>query len=282
MTDPKTIQIADLRPGDVLLSRGEGTLSDMICQLDNGIYSHAAYWTGDNVIEAGLKGVVANTIEGELGQIYVDAYRLHKDGHELGQPGWPVAPINALAEEFVGAKYAYADLLLLGLLLSQGPKIDNPLAKTLVRLFGGLAAQKLQDLLDEWRKVGKQPLVCTQVVTKSYYEASEQQYAIEVVLAELRRNEAANAAPLAAMAEASCDDTPAIAEEQQQLVALQESCRRLLQPHAIAAQSLQSPRMLAAAAAAPTVLAGSPLLPIVTPRELQESPSLRLVGRIAK
>ena len=43
------IRAADLRPGDVLLCRGRGEISDLVCALDESTYSHSALWDGDRV-----------------------------------------------------------------------------------------------------------------------------------------------------------------------------------------------------------------------------------------
>ena len=51
-----------LCPGDVLLSCGREALSQLICKVDGGMYSHAALWDGHKVVEATARGVVRRVI----------------------------------------------------------------------------------------------------------------------------------------------------------------------------------------------------------------------------
>jgi hypothetical protein len=76
MQEIQTLSQAAVEVGDVFLSLGRGDLSAGIHRLDGGDYSHAALWSGDSVIEATLPAVrevplAALTERSE----YVDVYR---------------------------------------------------------------------------------------------------------------------------------------------------------------------------------------------------------------
>ncbi len=289
-----TLTELDLEPGDVLLARGVGEVSDAICALDGGDYSHAAFWDGANVVEATQEGVRKNTLEGLLShRRFTDAYRFRKGGHVLGDEGWPPEPVIRAVHGYVGGDYAAAELLLMGLLIASSRRVTSPVARLAIRLLGGPAARKLQEWLDARAKQGKRSLVCTQVVTSGYYDAApDHAYAIQVAVGELREAVAVGAAPL--LASAAEESVPADPALESDLQALRSSCDRLVSAAlprlgasdlvlAASPASAAAPEMAAETlAGAVTMSAGSGLLPVVTPRELQASPTLSLVGRLAQ
>ncbi|MGK7871933.1 MAG: hypothetical protein AB4426_01020 [Xenococcaceae cyanobacterium] len=66
----------ELKPGDVLLSYGESWLGDLIRSFEEGDYSHAAFFDGKQIVEAGLGGVVASELEeGIKNTTYIDVYQ---------------------------------------------------------------------------------------------------------------------------------------------------------------------------------------------------------------
>ncbi len=285
----RTLTQADLQPGDVLLARGIGDLGDAICKLDGGDYSHAAFWDGAFVIEAVQDGVHAIALEGLLShRRYTDAYRFRKDGHALGDAGWPARPIVDRVHGFVGGEYASAELLLMGVVIATTRWVKSPLAKLALTVLGGPTAELLQRWLDE--HVGRQhkrSLVCTQVVTSGYYEAAPAHtYAIDV---DIRgRLELALAGPALGAAAAPIAGGDAAVDAE--YAALSESCDRLIAAalpdlrtgDVVLGASAASGPAIAPAGATPYLQAGSPFAPIATPRELQRSPTLSLVGRLAQ
>lgn len=99
----------DLAPADVLLSLGEGTLSEAIQALDGGWYSHAALWAGADVIESTDPKVVRRPLDLSIrsaGRRFVDVYR----NRELSEEQRTQIVANAVA--YVGRTYAYGELLL--------------------------------------------------------------------------------------------------------------------------------------------------------------------------
>jgi len=140
----RAISLEELEPGDVLLSRGVGSLSDLICSVDGGSYSHAGVWDGQCVVEATLGGIAANPIGHALeSQQYVDVYRFCRDGSRLGAHEWPAAPVIGQARSFVGMKYAYADLLLAAVVVALGRRTSLPVMKRALRQLGALAGQQM-------------------------------------------------------------------------------------------------------------------------------------------
>lgn len=72
-----------LRPGDILLSRGQGDTADAIRTLDGGTYSHAGIWSGSGVIELTTPKVVEWPLEQSLiahPRVMVDVYRYSTSG----------------------------------------------------------------------------------------------------------------------------------------------------------------------------------------------------------
>ncbi len=292
LAPPALVHEAELEPGDVLLARGIGDLSDAICELDGGDYSHAAFWDGGSVVEATQEGVHEGTLRSLLShRRYTDAYRFRNGGHVLGDAGWPPEPVVRAVRGYVGGAYASVELLLMGLLIASAHRVSNPLAKLALALLGGPAAKALQDWLDARAKQNKKSMVCTQVVTSGYYEADgTHRYAIEVDV-----RDRLEAAPVLAAVPVLGAPVEAAAGPGPEFEALRTSCARLVMDALPGAASpalelAASPGAGAASAAfmaapprgAPAAAAGSPVLPIVTPRELQTSPTLVLVGRLAQ
>lgn len=119
----ENLELKDLKPGDVLLCRGEGFISDMIVLLSGGTYSHAALYAGkindqNCAIEATLRGVVCDPIEGFSEETFTDVFRFKKGGHNLGESEYPFEPIQKVGLDYAnsGVKYAYDHLILLAVL----------------------------------------------------------------------------------------------------------------------------------------------------------------------
>jgi hypothetical protein len=162
-----------LRPGDVLLSHGGGGVdspSYWARLFDGGDYSHAAYWDGAEVVEAVAEGVRCVSLEEEIRtHEYVDVYRFSKDGRELGHPGWEPEPIHERAHAYVGSRYATTRLAVIGLLVGTGRKIGLPQLERLMR--GPLGIEFERDVKD-WRRTGLRPLICSELVASAFYEST--------------------------------------------------------------------------------------------------------------
>ncbi|MCP3870535.1 MAG: hypothetical protein GY703_21070, partial [Gammaproteobacteria bacterium] len=120
-TDVRELNMTDVKAGDVLLSYGDGWISDIIRVVDGGDYSHAAFFDGQDIVEAGLRGVVITPLEKEVeAQKYVDVYRFKSDtGSTFSLPDWPSEPVVQRAHYYFdkGTEYADNQLYLVGLLI---------------------------------------------------------------------------------------------------------------------------------------------------------------------
>ncbi len=166
----KYLRFKDLRPGDVLLCRGAGLISDLVVLFDGGTYSHAAFFDGEAVVQATLHGVVRDSIDTLKEEIFVDVFRFKKDGHLLDSPGWPSGPVVSVADKIgeEGLKYATDHLLILALLTLTRRIPLEPLEKKILRVILDHAA----NLLFEWMDKGKEPMVCSEVVFRAFKEAA--------------------------------------------------------------------------------------------------------------
>lgn len=80
----------------------------MIIYFDEDKYTHAAFWDGEHVVEAGLDGVEKNPIDHYKG-VPTDIYRFSKDGNlKLGSPDYPVQPLLDVSEAIVAQELNYS------------------------------------------------------------------------------------------------------------------------------------------------------------------------------
>lgn len=102
-----------LQPGDVFLSRGCDDVAVWIARLDGSLYSHAAIWTGERVVEAVSDGITHKPLEASLEDHrrgFVHVYRPKRS-----------AETNKLVAEAAvrlakdDPTYAWGDLLLVSL-----------------------------------------------------------------------------------------------------------------------------------------------------------------------
>jgi hypothetical protein len=274
----------------VLLSRGVGEVADLICAIDGGSYSHAGIWTGIQVVHATFEGIVGEELAPSLeARRHVDVFRFAREGHALGSARWPAEPVVACALSFVGGSYAYSDLLMLALLIGYGRRPGIPALDSAVRKIGA----HLADRLDAWleRQVGARgagaapaPMTCTELVGRAFHDAKAtppHAYALEVVLP-------GRAAPPPAPMLDGPD--PAAAE----LERVAEACRAVvrralptldaeLRLRAAAEEAPPNPPALFGLTQPRGVIAGSRALPLrtLTPCDLETSPTLSCVGRLA-
>lgn len=97
--------------GDALL-----ILDGLIVSFDRDRYTHASFWDGEMIVEAGLGGVKRNLLETYRG-IDVHVYRYAVDGElKLGTPGYPVQPLadraKWLAKQDLNYSYTTAILFM--------------------------------------------------------------------------------------------------------------------------------------------------------------------------
>ena len=175
----KKISLKDLKKGDVLLCKGKGWLSDLIELFDGGTYSHAAIFDGKQVVQATLHGVVRESINSLKEELFVDVYRFDKDNHSLGDKGWPSEPVIKEADKIAseGLKYATDHLFLLAILALTRKIPLSDIEKKIVRVVLDHATELLFKAMDK----GKTPMVCSEVVYRSFKQAiPENKYKLEI------------------------------------------------------------------------------------------------------
>jgi hypothetical protein len=172
---------------------------------------------------------------------------------------------------------------LLGLLFVSGAKVRGAWATRLLDEIGGPTAQKLRNWLNQ--NAGKKVRVCTELVAGSFFRAADGKFALQVHPPNERPPAIAGAATddlLAGLPSLGTDGDAAARgapdPRAAELDALLMSCTALLTPPPPAAGSGASLRNLAAATIACTPQGKS--VGIVTPADLEFSPSLQFVGRI--
>lgn len=262
----KELSVDDLQPADVLLSRGEGVISDLIAEADGGHFSHGALWSGMGIIQATSDGITGGEIHG------VHAVYRYPD-----LPEDVAGEIVAIAQKQVGGSYAYGELVMLGALFLSGIRVKGAVMDRLLDEIGGRTASNLKAWLDE--HAGKRARVCTELVASSYFGARDRAFALKI----RSRSNASNNVTVRASATTG---TRAIAVTRGLAPLVEDGP---LQPDAIAAAQscldalLQDgeigTRKLLAGAIAFDATTNGPI-GVVTPGDLEFSPSLRFVGRL--
>lgn len=159
----KSLQPADLLPGDVLLHMGRGELSKLIAWVGDSAYSHAAMVIGNGeLIEAATKGVrhasLAERTRMAAAFDYVDAYRpLRPTPRDTGE----IAALLAAADVYLGRPYPMTSLLTLGIVCAVRNKIPGD-----ERLH-----QALRMALDLVVQDDPSRVVCSELVYRGYAEA---------------------------------------------------------------------------------------------------------------
>lgn len=276
-SNPKKITLADLEPGDVLLSCGDNPLDQLITLVDQGDYSHVSLVTEMGggkpmVVEATEGGIKHESIGVDISYQYlIDAYRyVSPQGFGFKDPGWPVAPVLDQALDFVGANYAYSELFLAGVVLLAADKSSNdPDLNALIRLATMVLAAKLEEWLQDTPGNGKTPMTCVQVATAAYWQAPatpSNKYGLEVQLVR----------PRSTMANASIASPSQIAEWRQMRGRIKNAMDAAL-PHTAVARPVVT---ATATTEGLVVTAGSSLLAagMCTPRDMETSPTLKFVG----
>ncbi|MCK4665430.1 hypothetical protein KAU33_01690 [Candidatus Dependentiae bacterium] len=152
----------DLLQGDILLYRGSGPIAKVIRYFDGTSYSHTSLYMGKNeVMEAIAQGVVERDIDTSIKKATpVIIKRLNKRPQNM-------TPVLKKASEYKGDKYAYDQLLLLVLICTlRKIRLNNFVSKFLQKLFENVAS-----ILLKIKNEGKEALICSELVYRSYNEA---------------------------------------------------------------------------------------------------------------
>jgi len=263
-SNPKKITLDDLLPGDVLLSGGSDWLDELIMYIDQGDYSHTTQYIGKikgehMVVEATTKGIVYQNTDPDMTQDIVDAYRyVSPDGHHFGDPGWPVKPVLDKAKTFVGANYAYSELLMGAVVIMASEVPKEAYLSEIIRITLSYVEHQFEKWLNE--NADKTPMTCVQVATTAHWQADAtpaNKYGLQVTINGARK-------------------PPIPSKDMSKYQDLRSSLiSKFNAVHpGFANQIIQSAGM--------TVYAGSGLLPLgsCTPRDMETSPTLEFVGCI--
>lgn len=270
-THVREMDMGEVKAGDVLLSYGDGWISDVIRIVDGGDYSHAAFFDGNDIVEAGLRGVVITPLEREVdAQKYVDVYRFKSDsGSPFSLPDWPVKPVIERAHYYFdkGTKYADNQLYLVGLLIVVRKLPYGRVEKAVLRAVLAMIF-KLYKRIEEEKET--KSVVCSELVYRSFYEAiPKKKYGLTIsgTLAPLK-------ASLNSLVENESDEDYLHDEEIEKTIKQVEQMYWKIKPE-LAASKNEIHSLLKA---------GNPLVAaeMVSPHDLQLSPNLEKIGRLRK
>ena len=173
------LNIDESAAGDVLLYRSDTWIARQIRRLDGTEVSHAGLYMGDGMVaEALIKGgldtqPVADSVKGSD---WVAVYRMKPT------PG-PMTPVLNVARMYLDQnnRYGYGQILLLaGICLTRKLDWDNWLLRRIVRLAFDMSTT----LLEKFRQEGKEPMICSEFVFRTYDEAlhePEDPYSLEIL-----------------------------------------------------------------------------------------------------
>lgn len=268
----KRLTQSDLRSGDILLSLGGSSVSDVIHGLDGGWYSHAALWSGVDVIEATDPNVQRNTLENSIatGRRYLDVYRHRR------ATATQCEQVVENALHYIGRTYAWGDLLLGGVIVSSGSFLFRGRELEQRAWLRTMQALNRFLLLDVER--AGELVTCVELVCRSYLAAG---LSLAIDLQGLRCHTGVNVtAALAELAKHHIIGTSkgeehevlmAVATFQEELFKLTGAPPRVLLPN---------PGSTGRGAEAGAVVGGDWGANLVTPRDLMQSPDLDLIGCI--
>ena len=281
--NPPVIGQSDMRPGDVILSRGsaegvslDALLDQLILALDQGDYTHASLWDGKYVIEALTTGVaIDDPLEMTLkNQVLIDVYRYKKNNETFGPDGYPVEPLLNAARAFKGYGYNYTTLVLSAMLLFTCEVPDSKWVRVALKLLEIPILDKLDKFLSQ-----ENAMVCSQVVAQAYWDtptSPANARGLPIVLDGHRHfpSRGEQQSTLKSMATAD------ISDELQQYHKLRADLADLFEKHL--PPTAPTTQALVAGGPEVTLTAGSPQLPamFVTPGDLQRCGDLELVGTI--
>lgn len=165
----RDLPIAQLIPGDVLLYRGRGLVSDAIRFIDRSEVSHAGLFLGRfgdkgrSVGEAVREGLIRRELPKSVEHAeWVEVRRL-KD------PPATLDPVLARAAHYLerGERYAFEQILLLAFLCITRNLAGSSALGRLLRVTLDAAAEFLLQLAD----AGREPMLCSEFVYRCYREA---------------------------------------------------------------------------------------------------------------
>ena len=170
-----TFTAKDVQEGDVMLMMYDEFSAKLIALLDNGIYSHSAYFTGSEVVGVIRVGLVHQDLPGFMADKsleYLDVYRFFGDkgdpSTEMGKPGWPAAPVTQVCDTYMksGVKYALDELYFFVILalMHDAPKTAEA-RKVLWYVINAIAF--LVDRLDPKLHKG---MICSEFITRLFLE----------------------------------------------------------------------------------------------------------------
>lgn len=181
-----SFDIRDLTDGDVLLYRAEdgigNLVSMMIRKLDGTEVSHAGLCTGGGMVAEALgfseqRGLISQTaVDSVEGADWVAVCRREP------VPG-PMTPVIAVAETYLRQdnRYGYEQILLLaGICLTRKLDWDNWLLRRIARKVFDFSTA----LLEQFRTEGKEPMICSEFVFRTYDEAlpePDDPYSLEIL-----------------------------------------------------------------------------------------------------
>jgi len=274
----RALKRQDLRTGDILLARGSARLgslmSDLICELDGGSYSHVALWEGDSVLEASGDG--GKVRSSHLEQLITE----HEYTHVYRFSDTECAPsaldcVANVARGYVGSSYPYPELCLIGVMIALGRATGLPQAQAVLRRVGGELSRFLQPGA---QALAQARMTCAQYVCQAFWEADPspaRSLALRVLYppgAWMRSAPAASETPSGEWLELvrACERAFLAAGDPRRAPWSRDPARGHRGSRAIGVGSL-------------VVRAGDRALPLhcVTPRDLEHSPSLTLLGALS-
>ncbi len=165
----KAIPVAQLMPGDVLLYRGKGLISDAIRLIDRSEVSHAGLFLGRHaelgrtVGEAIREGVIRRELPKSIAHAeWVESRRLKEAPASLD-------PVLDRAAYYLkrGERYAFEQVLLLAFLCMTRNLTGSYVLGRLIRETLDAAAAVLLQLFN----TGREPMMCSEFVFRCYHEA---------------------------------------------------------------------------------------------------------------
>lgn len=181
---------SEMQGGDLLLSRGDGNTAEWITYISNCRYSHAALWTGNEIVETGIgSGVTLQPLESEMeAQRYVDVYRwrTRNEAKELGDNGYPPGPVIEAAKELKGKPFDTASSGMLALIVA--------ISEIGRERFGPVLRGAISEIwrwFQDRRGEGQQQraMICTESVCTAFWNAKQNtttDYGIHIEMAASR------------------------------------------------------------------------------------------------
>jgi len=165
----KAIPVAQLMPGDVLLYRSKGLISDAIRFIDRSEVSHAGLFLGRygeqgrTVGEAIREGVIRRELPKSTEHVeWVESRRLK-------EPPASLDPVLERAAYYLkrGERYGFEQVLLLAFLCITRNLAGSSVLERLIRETLDAAAAFLLQLFN----TGREPMICSEFVFRCYREA---------------------------------------------------------------------------------------------------------------